>query len=946
MFLREDLQVSCFLGSYGTEHVAPELGAWDAKGGLLLLRGPKCAGKTTVLSQICESATESGVLSLLATGWLNEYNQPFGVIRQILGQLDAADGGEDFPGTDDSSAALAELGHQSDLANERIYDRLLRVTAKRPLLIAVDDINYVDSPSRRFLRFLARRLKGTCIRLAMAERTGHAVSYCDDLRTDVLRLPYTSVVRLWLLGRKQIARRITEHLPQLPTSLPGPATRQLAGDIHDLTGGNPLLVDLLVRKWVTSAEPNRVAPIVDTDFHDSVRVMISDTDLPDIRRGAHALAVLDGHASQPRLARLLGIDTATAGRILGSLNDLGMLVGGCLRPEMRRALLQDESFAARGELHSRAAHVLFEDSLPLAQVVEQLTAVGRIAAPWDLSLVLGLVNRALKSGDTDMASRLLKLAKVSAVGPDERCAVEMLLLRTTWLTDPGLVGSLLPTLCRAARRGVLNATDLAFLVRVALWHGCTESAAELMPLMREKSPQSPHPVEVGLAEALYSLWNGMPIDWETVELCSSSAADEPYGPGADVHSLLLGLRKIHDSMNGGNRAQVTFWAEQVLQGIRVQSSAVETLLFACSALDHMGSLPAARPWFTQLSEALEAYPSPLWKALVAVVQAKISFELGDLGSAHRLLEQALAHKPWHEWGSKIVVIASLLVETLTEMGRPQEAAEVLDRPVPVVVYQRWDGLQYVNARGRYHLATGRLHAALADFEACRDMSAALRIEAPSFANKNDLTVAWRCGMAETYLALGDPARAREVLQQQLKRLPGEEKPVHGITLRLIARTTKDEGRRLSLLKTSADVLERYGSRLQLAYTLTELAAAYRETTRLNLARTTSKRAQRMAEQCEARRLLDLVTADAHGAGRDKQPADHHPELSSLSSAERRVAVLAICGHTNREISGKLFITASTVEQHLTRIYRKLGVRHREDLLDKFSTVFMSRERSG
>ncbi|MFI0904490.1 LuxR C-terminal-related transcriptional regulator [Streptomyces sioyaensis] len=926
------------------KHATPEFKTWQTNGGLLFLRGPKCTGKTTTLSRICASEAESGTLSLWATGWLNEYGSPFGVLQQILDQLDAADECGDQPNGAGSSSSLADRRrHSSGMTYEWVYARLLQIAAKRPLLIVVDDINYVDGPSQLFLRFLARRLKGTRIRLAMAERTGCAVSFCDDLRTDILRLPYTSLVRLRLLGRKQIARSLGEQVPHFRASFPGSAVNRAAGDIHDLTGGNLLLVGVLIRTWLTSADPKRKELTVDTAFHDCVRGLISDTDMPGMLRGAHAVAVLGDFASLPRLARLLGIDLTRASRLFGALDDLGMLVGGCLRPEMRRALLQDESFTARGELHLRAAHVLFEDSAPLTQVVEHLTAVGRIGAPWDLPLVLCLVNQALKSGSTDVASGLLKLAKSSAVGPDERSAVEMLLLRTTWMTDPGLLASLLPTLGRAARRGVLNASDLAFLVRAALWHGFTEFATELMPLMREKSPQSPHPAEVGLAEALYSLWGGIPMNWATLELSSPSEADTPYGPGADVHSLLIGLRKIHEPMNEGGRAQAMFWAEQVLQGIRVQSSAVESLLFAYIVLEGMGSLAAARPWFTHLSEALETHPSPLWTALVSVVQAKISLELGDLGSAYRLIQKALAHKPWHEWGAPIASIASLLVQTLTEMGRPQEAAEVLDRPIPSVAYQGWGGLKYVDARGRYHLATDRPHAALADFESCRDMSASPWIETPALADR--ARVPWRCGMAEAYLALGDVAGAREVLQQQLKRLPEEETSVHGTTLRLLAKTTKDDAQRLSLLKTSADRLERHGSRLQLAYTLTELAAAYRETSRLNLARTTSKRARRMAEQCEAGRLLDLVTADAHGAGRDKHQA-YHPELAELSSAERRVAVLAILGHTNREISGKLFITASTVEQHLTRIYRKLHVQHREALLDKFSTAFMALEQSG
>jgi len=52
----------------------------------------------------------------------------------------------------------------------------------------------------------------------------------------------------------------------------------------------------------------------------------------------------------------------------------------------------------------------------------------------------------------------------------------------------------------------------------------------------------------------------------------------------------------------------------------------------------------------------------------------------------------------------------------------------------------------------------------------------------------------------------------------------------------------------------------------------------------------------------------------------------------LSAAEGKVARLASRGYTNREISGLLFITRSTVEQHLTRIYRKLEINRRDELI--------------
>jgi DNA-binding CsgD family transcriptional regulator len=54
-------------------------------------------------------------------------------------------------------------------------------------------------------------------------------------------------------------------------------------------------------------------------------------------------------------------------------------------------------------------------------------------------------------------------------------------------------------------------------------------------------------------------------------------------------------------------------------------------------------------------------------------------------------------------------------------------------------------------------------------------------------------------------------------------------------------------------------------------------------------------------------------------------------VTQLSDAEQRVAALAAFGYTNGQIAHKLYITVSTVEQHLTRVYRKLGIAGRAEL---------------
>ncbi|HXF97830.1 MAG TPA: helix-turn-helix transcriptional regulator, partial [Gaiellaceae bacterium] len=56
-----------------------------------------------------------------------------------------------------------------------------------------------------------------------------------------------------------------------------------------------------------------------------------------------------------------------------------------------------------------------------------------------------------------------------------------------------------------------------------------------------------------------------------------------------------------------------------------------------------------------------------------------------------------------------------------------------------------------------------------------------------------------------------------------------------------------------------------------------------------------------------------------------------PSASALTESEERVARLAAQGLSNKEIAAALFVTVHTVEAHLVRVYRKLGIRSRGEL---------------
>jgi DNA-binding CsgD family transcriptional regulator len=94
---------------------------------------------------------------------------------------------------------------------------------------------------------------------------------------------------------------------------------------------------------------------------------------------------------------------------------------------------------------------------------------------------------------------------------------------------------------------------------------------------------------------------------------------------------------------------------------------------------------------------------------------------------------------------------------------------------------------------------------------------------------------------------------------------------------------------------------------------------------------------RLFRRCRALPWLRQVEAAALARPEEPVPViaaapDGLDSLEGLASMERQVAALVMEGATNREIAARLFISVKTVEATLTRVYRKLGIRSRVDIV--------------
>ncbi|MEV4330772.1 hypothetical protein AB0K02_09525 [Streptomyces sp. NPDC049597] len=145
---------------------------------------------------------------------------------------------------------------------------------------------------------------------------------------------------------------------------------------------------------------------------------------------------------------------------------------------------------------------------------------------------------------------------------------------------------------------------------------------------------------------------------------------------------------------------------------------LETIRLALMTLFYADRTEQVDAWCTTLLEAAPERNIPTWDALLSSLRAANLIRQGRLLEAERHSGLALSRISSRGWGLSIGLPLATSVYALTAMGRYDEARARLGRPVPEAVFQTLFGQHYLYARGQFHLATGRLQAALGDFLAC------------------------------------------------------------------------------------------------------------------------------------------------------------------------------------------------------------------------------------
>lgn len=905
--------------------------ARDGIGGVALVEGGAGLGKSRLLAECRVLA--SGAEVLAARGSLLEQPFVFGVLRALLGPAVRTRVPAERAALLTGAAAPAATALALDdvpggavqptpALLDAIYWLVDGLCARGPLVLLVDDAHWADGPSLRALAYLAHRAEALPLALVLARRP-------DATETD----PEAAAALAHAAGTRLTPARLSPGgIAELAAAITArPLTPDDVRVLAAVTQGNPFLVRQVTQELAAYGREGlgSGAALSPAGLRGVIGGRLAQLD-PGAQEVARTLVVLGDGAHLADVAALAGLDPDA---VLGHLDAL--IAAGLLTDDARFAfahpLLADAvdaelTTAERARRHRAAAARLaavgagaeriaahLGRSVPAGDpaAVEQLRAAARDAvrrgAPEAAVVHLRRAQAEPPSADAALAVRVeLGLAELAA-GHDGTAAehLDPVLDDPAWPAQTaaaaawacGAAGGPLGTIA-ALRRGA--AAREAADPEGALWlTGMSGYLDYFVPLeLRRPAALPPREALTGATPA-----ERMAL---TAHLAGCTSAEPAVATSAaqcaDMARRALGA--------GALAADADFQGAIFASGPILGLLYAEALDDAAAELAHVERQARAQAAAGGLSVAL----FPTTYALILRGDVRAAAARSESWFEITALLQGEQRSAYHAFTVALQVLA-----VLDHTGAADAEGVIAEHGVAGELAP--DQLWLLPARAHVHLQRGRAQEALTDVLAWRAATAMVGdpLLPVEFHTVEALALA-RAGRAGEAVA----AARRELARARAWGAPGRTSAM----LRTLAELDRpraggllDEA--LALAEQSVLPLER--ARVRLARGLTLRRDGARVAARAEL-----EQAVHLAAECHAGVLVERGFAELRILGARPRRAAF-AGVDALTRSERRVADLAAAGATNREIAQELFVTTKTVDSHLTRVYRKLGISGRGEL---------------
>jgi DNA-binding CsgD family transcriptional regulator len=901
-------------GTDEVDHVAALLSSAARGPAALLMEGEAGIGKTTAWLAAAEAARLAGFRVLSARASQDESRFVLGVASELIADVEP----EVMSSLPDMQRVAVERNLLQASGDHSADDRRAVVAAftaivknlsdVAPVLVAIDDVQWLDDASRDLLAFAARRLRGR-VGLLLTERTT------------------TDGVATWLklddpdaLSRMRIRPMDPNRLQRLVTDRVGRSySRPTMMRIAEVSGGNPLYALELARavdnptSAATAALPPVLAEIMRRKvghFGDDVkRTLLAAACLSDPT--VDVMATMTS-TSVDRLVELLeepethGVVTIEGNRVRFTHPVLAYGVYSQALPghrrRMHRALADLESTPEQRARHMALA-VASPDPDTLVALDVAATAVDvkgdPVAAAELVELAIGLgggtpsrrleaARHHLRAGDPDRSRALAESAAAVLPPGGQRSAARMLIAGSHMCH--GDFGAAAEVLAQA----MVDAAGLPdVLLRAHLWSaiaqlslgdGAAAHRHSVQAMTRAERTADPHEISQALAvHVALQYRRGLGLDMTTLDRAMKLEdldADTPAPFSAHaVNALVLAWT--------GRLTEAETTLAEVLERstARGAESELPWLQFHAAMVDiGLGRYSDAARIAADVLLRAEQIGSSHLRVMAAVPAVLAAVYSGAEQDARREIESAFADASELDgrWTTPWPTMALILLEV--SIGNHVEALKALQ---PLLSRWKQDGDVDM---ATFYVIPDAVEAMIATnaLEGAEGLVTLLERGA------TDVKHPWMSAVG---------ARCRSMLLAARGDLEGAERAaVHAMA-------------------------EHEGLPVPFERARTQLVLGQLQ--------------RRMRRRQAARKSLEEALATFDGLGAPTWAARAGAELarinvsrgqdSELTPSEQRVAELAATGMTNKDVAAALFISPKTVECNLGRVYRKLGIRTRVEL---------------